>query len=252
MPATDTYSLNLWADGDTVAEDDIQKVAYVLDRLGALLSAECRGVVTGWSLGTDKTATAGSGLVGGCFVKTTGATDLSTYLTNDAINYVYVVTGGYSADLGTPVFGAVTNPASVPAGAVQLGSITLDAGGTGTASDDNPILFLRDYLVGMGWYRITPVQTSDVYAIPAGTKDTVTIDHSAQVTFGSPGKFYCTADPRVTVIECAQDRTVGAATLLVFNDWVTGYGYGYGTSDQVQISWQVAGYMAGPSLPAAV
>lgn len=249
---TDRYGLPVYS-VEAFDSPGAQKITKTIDAAlgGLLIGAPVTGVISGWSIGTDKTISAGAGIVGGCYCITVAATDISSLLSNNATNYVYAIADATSPDQSTVTFAKVASPAMVPPSAVQLGTITLNSGGTVTATSDNHEDFLRDYLPPVR-KRLIPQQTvldpdtsAEYITVPVGESVVVDVDHSTIVTFSLPGKVYVTTDPHVNVTELADGLTGSAFRLLVTNNWTSEYGddyvdyaYGYGDETQVQVLWQ--------------
>lgn len=246
---TTVYGLTTDYGDEQILDTEINRAADTVDRLGlGLRTLPFAGVVSGWVLATAKTVGAGYGMVGGCYCLTSIAQAV-TGLTNNTTNYVYAGVNTNSPPDGEVTFTAVTSVLSVPALAVRLGTMVLDAGGTCTAVDDNPGAFLRDYLKPLR-YRITPATTETVTIAP-GAEVMWSLDHSAQVDFTVPLNLYVTnVDPNVHVIQLCEDLTGGTLNVLVRNDWTDAYGalygdyaYGYGDEDEVQFTWQRDGFV---------
>ena len=108
MAQTENYALDILTSEDFVTEAWVQRLVKVFDRVvGEFLQQWMRGgVISGWSLGADKTVSPGEGIVNGCHCKTSVATDISGILTNGATNYVYAVTTANSAPEGDVAFQA--------------------------------------------------------------------------------------------------------------------------------------------------
>ena len=109
MATTYLQIANGKATGDTLAAADWNKTAASVDR-GAIFSykQQMGGVLTGWALTSGlSTLTAGEGLVGPCWCKTTVSAAISN-LTTGSTNYIYAVTDGGSGASGTVDFKART------------------------------------------------------------------------------------------------------------------------------------------------
>lgn len=213
----------------------MQKVMYS----GSLTTSD-------WRIADDKTIGAGEGIVDECYCETTSTTDISSLLTSNATNYIYLITDADSATDGTIVAQA-SLLASAPSYACCLGSITLDASGNVTAVDNDDEDFPRDYALPLRWRR---VQFEVVETIPQGTYADVEIDHSGDIEFVHG---FC---PKISSIDTGcravlqlNGTTNAKFTMRVYNDgtWAYGYGYavpyeygygyayGYGTLEEVRI-----------------
>lgn len=240
MANTTNYGLTLYTT-EYVTSTWLQKVAYLLSSvLGNFLKTGNGGVISGWTLNADKTVAAGEGCIDGTMPKTTDAQAI-TGLTNGALNYVYAQIDATSHDdTRTVDFIASTSPSN-PSGTLKLGSMTLNAGGTVTARDDNPDGYRRDYWRGRRM-RITEDVWSNGAAIPIGEIGMDLIDHSADTTFTGPTEI------RVTDIDegwyaWTQPIDGGSFWLFVINCWEAGYDYDYYSDDPnwVQVTWEREG-----------
>lgn len=131
MP-TQSENYGLWigmVTDDFIEPQHVDRTARVVDRvLGSLVRRlPAAGVYEGWLIGEDKTVGPGWGILGGACGLTETA-EAIVGLTSAAVNYVYAVPTAETAPEGTVVFAAQTGSAK-PAGALYLGTLTLDAGG---------------------------------------------------------------------------------------------------------------------------
>jgi hypothetical protein len=126
-------------------------------------------------LQTDKRVSAGEGLVGGCWCTTT-APQAITGLVNGETNHVCAATDSGSAPEGTVAFFAQLGP-TPPAGAVSLGTLTLDVSGEVTNADS------AAPGVDRNCYRLevrTLSGSGSVEAVPPGATVTVVVDHTSE------------------------------------------------------------------------
>lgn len=134
---TENYGLTTGVVVDDLIEPQHHnRLADTLDRVMGwfLKRVMVGGVYEGWSLALDGTVTAGEGLVDACWCTTTGAQSVVD-LTPGAVNYVFAGTDSDSAPQGTVRFFAALSPTK-PAGALLLGTMTVDGNGVVTAVDD--------------------------------------------------------------------------------------------------------------------
>lgn len=247
MATTTNYAIDLLTDTDYADEDWCQLLAYLLSSpLGNFLKELAKGgVLTGWTLGGTGTSTAtvaaGTGLVNGCMGKTTTSTNL-TGLTSGAVNYIYAQVDATShTDARTIDFVASLSPNN-PAGTVRLGSVTVAAGGTITAVDDNPTAYPRDYCTPL---RTRVITGTEYETVTVGEEAVFLVDHSATQSFltSRPSTVRITsADPAVHA--WAQIIDGDSFYLHVWNNWSAGYAYGYGDTTTVQVTWERVGYVA--------
>lgn len=246
MATTTNYTLTVHAITDYVSYAWATALGYIASAvLGNLVNSGNGGVLTGWTIASDKTVTAGEGVVGTCVPKTTVAQAI-TGLTNSAVNYVYAQVDATShEDTRTVDFiGSVSS--SNPAGTVRLGTITLDGSGTATAYNDNPAGYRRDYWRGRRTRKITGTWTNDT-EIPVGAIGMDEVDHSG----GTEGvTFTGLSEIRVTAIDegwyaYTQATSGGKFNIFVVNNWVAGYDYDYYSYDPdfVQVTWEREGYI---------
>ena len=190
MP-TQSANYGLWigmVTDDFIQPQHVDTVARVVDRVlggvvGGLLAP---GVYAGWEVGSDGQVTAGWGVLGAA-LGATGAEQAITGLVNGTLNYVFAVPGSDIAPNGTVIFAAQTaagGPAGAvgPAGALYLGTVTLDAGGNVTAEDNAAAGVSR------GVFPLTATTLSGsgtVAAVPAGQPVTVTVTHAALAVPGA-------------------------------------------------------------------
>jgi hypothetical protein len=255
MAATENYAIDLLADTDYADENWCQLLAYLLSSpLGNFLKEIAKGgVLSGWTLGGVGTSTgtvaAGSGLVNGCMGKTTTTTNL-TGLTSGAVNYVYATTDATSHTDARTVDFTVSLSANNPAGTVRIGSVTVAAGGSITAVDDDPTAYPRDRCSVL---RTRTISGAENEVVTVGSEAVFLVDHSADQTFD-------TTRPSTVRITYADDMVYartqiidgGSFYLYVWNDWESGYAYGYPSygetgyqdADYVRVSWERVGYVA--------
>lgn len=170
-----------------VADDLIEpghhnRLADTLDRVVGwfLKRMMASGVYEGWSLTLDGTVTAGEGLVDACWCATTAAQGVGG-LAPGAVNYVFAGTDSESAPEGTVCFFAALSPTK-PAGALLLGTMTLDGSGQVTAVDESAEGVDRD----CRRLRIGSVAGSGaVEGVPVGQSVSVAVEHDAR--FVVPG-----------------------------------------------------------------
>ena len=129
---TQTQHYQLWAGmgtDDFVEPQHVDRLAATVDQtLGmALQELVSPGVYQGWELQTDKTVSAGQGLLAACWGRTAAAQSI-TGLTNGVLNHVFAAPTAQTAPAGVVSFAAQTNPAGPP-GALYLGTIELDSQG---------------------------------------------------------------------------------------------------------------------------
>jgi hypothetical protein len=246
MANTDNYTIPL--PGTTgnpyVSQEFLQQLAQLSSGvLGNIVSALILGgVISGWEIQTDKTVSAGEGVVAGAMPKTLAAQAIAG-LTNSALNYVYATSAtGSATDSRAVTFQASLSPV-VPAGGVRLGTITLDGGGVETALDNDPTAYHRDRLFTLRRQTVTRVET---VTVTGGTEVVFLIDHSAEVTFTGMTEIRISgADPQVFCRTQAIDG--GTFLLYVWNDLGDSYSYGYGGGDgygganDVQLTWERTG-----------
>ena len=172
-----------------VADDFIEPshhnmLADTLDRaLGSfLLNIMADGALNGWQIAAEKQVTAGQGLIAACWCKTAQAQDI-TGLTSGILNYVFATATAQSPDQGAAAF--IAQPGSTPpAGAIFLGTITLDAEGEVTEFDNDAEGVDRNLML----LEIGAAQGEGcVEDVPAGGEIIVTVDHSEAVSFIVPG-----------------------------------------------------------------
>lgn len=138
MPTqSENYQLSVgMVTDDFIQPPHVDRLAATVDKvLGSVVKQLLQaGVYGGWLLQNDKTVSAGSGLLSGCW----GETDLDqviTDLTNNVVNYVFAVPTSQSAPAGEVEFAAQT-AAPGPTGALFLGTIELDDQGAVVAIDN--------------------------------------------------------------------------------------------------------------------
>lgn len=238
--ATTNYSIEQWG------EDGIPTSTWG-NRLGSILSGVLRnslvggGVLSGWTISLDGTVAAGEGLVGGCVPKTTEAQAI-TDLTSDSLNYVYATVDADSpSDTRSVVFtGSVSS--TIPAGAVRLGTITLDAAGDATAKDDNPTGWRRDLWRGGSRRRKVAGSTSQVVTV--GTTKVFEVDFSADEEFADDGMVGVRITSEDTsVYAIGQITGSGTMDLHITNNWTVGDAYDYYEydPDYVEIEYEIIG-----------
>lgn len=138
MPTqSENYQLSVgMVTDDFIEPQHVDRLAATVDKvLGSVVKRLLQaGVYSGWLLQNDKTVSAGSGLVNGCWGET--ALDQAiTGLTNNTVNYVFAVATSQSAPAGEVEFAAQTAPQG-PTGALFLGTIELDDQGAVVAIDN--------------------------------------------------------------------------------------------------------------------
>jgi len=169
---------------DFIEPSHHNRVVDTLDRVmgNFLQKIMADGACNGWELTEDAQVTAGDGIVAACYCKTVAAQDISS-LTNNAVNYIFGHTTGQSSDEGAIAFSAQISP-SKPAGAIFLGTITLDEQGEITSYDSDASGVDRNLmLLEIG----TVAGAGVVEAVPPDTSIEVTVDHSAEMEFVVPG-----------------------------------------------------------------
>jgi hypothetical protein len=239
MAVTSNRGLPLAAtDGDIYATDQ-SRLAYTSDLTEGNIAKEllAKGCLvesagSGWQIAADKTVSAGKGLVGTCWCANAVA-QLITNLTNSAVNYVFAVAQTTSAWDNSVVFQAQTVYA-ITAGRVYLGTITLDSGGTVTATsnvadgaDERNLYPLERREVSGVWP--TPSGADDPFLVDVGGWAVVEIDHSATVNFHTPLGVDVDADPQCSVWQLANYNDAGKFRLRVQNDYAVGGEYIYGS-----------------------
>jgi len=241
MAQTENYDLDILTDEDFVNEGWFQRLVKVLDRaLGEFLQQWARGgVISGWSLATDKTVSAGEGIVNGCHCKTSVATDISGILTNGATNYVYAVTTANSAPEGDVAFQATQLASNIPSTAVRLGKLVVDASGNVTEADDNPTDSPRDYAKPLRYRQISGEWTGQV---AVGETVVIEVDHSDLLDFAVPLDLTVETDPGVHVVALADGASGSVFRLRIWNEWQTGYAYGYGGAEDIRVTWRRGGF----------
>ncbi|MCD6352470.1 MAG: hypothetical protein J7M26_10150 [Armatimonadetes bacterium] len=241
MAQTENYELDILTDEDFVNEGWFQRLVKVLDRaLGEFLQQwACGGVISGWSLGTDKTVSAGEGIVNGCHCKTASSTDISSILTSGTTNYVYAVTTANSAPDGDVAFQATQVATNIPSTAVRLGKLVLDASGNVTGADDDPSDCPRDYAKPLRYRRIAGEWTGQV---AVGEALVIEIDHSDLLDFAVPLDLTVETDPGVHVVALADGASGSVFRLRIWNEWQTGYAYGYGGVEDIRVTWRRGGF----------
>ncbi|MGE4406382.1 hypothetical protein [Pseudomonas sp.] len=232
MAQTENYQLDILTSDDFVTEAWVQRLVKVLDRaLGEFLQQwMLGGVISGWSLGTDKTVSAGEGVVNGCHCKTTTSTDISGILASGATNYVYATNTSTSAPDGDVAFQATQVAANIPSTAVRLGKIVLDAAGNVTEADDNPADCPRDYAKPLRYRRIGGQWSG---TITAGTSVYIAVDHSSTLSFDVPLGLEVSAPADVHCVVCADGTDGGQFRLKIWND---------STSNDVTLTWTRYGF----------
>jgi len=180
---TEHYGLAAGVVSDDFVQPDHQnRVAETLDRVVGnvvkqLISA---GVYSGWLIQQNKTVSAGTGLVQGCWCAT--YTDQAiTGLQNDAVNYVFAVANDQSPDKGAVDFSAQLT-AEGPSGAVYLGIIELDSGGE--------VVEIDNTAAARGCFPLLTATVSgsgEIAEVPGGGQVSFEIDHGEAVSFLIPG-----------------------------------------------------------------
>jgi len=254
MANTDNYAIRLIEDWDFADESWVQRIAYVLSApLGYFLKDFARGgILSGWTLGgvgtSTATVSAGEALVGGCVCATTTTTNL-TGLTSGATNYIYAETDATShTDARTVAFVASLSTSN-PTNTVRIGSVTVSAGGSVTAVDDDPAAYPRDRFSRL---RTRTISGTLNQTVTVGTESVFSVDHSSVQVFDTtrPSVVRITyADPQVHAR--AQITSGGGFDLWVWNDWSAGYAYGYPSygdtgyqdPDYVRVRWERVGYV---------
>lgn len=120
---------------DVIEPEQVDRPARTMDRvLGAIAGRLLgNGVYAGWELTTEGTVGAGSGLIAGAWGETGGAQGI-TGLTAGQVNHVFALATENTAPLGEVAFAAQLSPVG-PAGALYLGTMTLDGAGQVTDVD---------------------------------------------------------------------------------------------------------------------
>lgn len=133
---TENYGLTTGVVTDDLIEPEHHnRVAETVDRvLGSFLRRMmAAGAWSGWELTTEGKVTAGEGLVGACWCKTTAAQAV-TGLSTNAVNYVFGGVTEESAPTGQVRFYAELSATKAP-GSILLGTMTVDSEGVVTAVD---------------------------------------------------------------------------------------------------------------------
>ncbi len=185
MAQTNIYGLPTGVVADDFIEPEHHnRIADSLDRIlgNFLQQIMADGALSGWQISESKQVSAGQGLVAGCWCKTTAAQDI-TGLTDDLTNYIFATTTAQSPDEGSVAF--IAQPAAGgPAGAIFLGTLTLDAGGAVTDFDNDAAGVDRNL-------RLLEIAAAEgegcVEQVPSGATITVPVDHSEVAGFIVPG-----------------------------------------------------------------
>lgn len=174
---------------DVVADDLVEpthhnRLADVVDRaLGEFLTHIIpAGAHEGWAITASKEMTAGQGLLGACWCRTSGAQAIND-LTDGALNYVYGVPEEDSAPDGAVRFVAQIAPPG-PGGAILLGTIELDADGN-VLSIDNQAPGVQRSCHRIAIERLEG--TGIIEAIPGGATVFACVSHVEMGEFRAPG-----------------------------------------------------------------
>ena len=161
------------------------RLADTVDQtLGGMISYLLgNGAHTGWEIDVTGKVSAGCGLVGACWCKTTAAQAI-TGLTSGAVNYVTAELTETSAPQGEVAFVARLS-ATAPANAVGLGTVTVAADGTitGVANDAGNANRQRH-----GLCFATIKGTATLAEVPANGEATAVIEHGLEANFRLPGE----------------------------------------------------------------
>mgnify|MGYP000908190239 CR=1 FL=1 len=204
-------------------------VTQTLDRIANFLYTYAYGgVCTGWQLQVDGTLTPGSGLLQSIWCATTEATDITSILVSGQTNYIYIQATDQSQLDGSVTISSALST-TTPTGAVRLGTVTVDGGGTITAVDNNPSNYLRDVLTQV---RKQIVEDTWTGTVEAGSYVDVLVDHSDDTAFNQgflPYVTACTTDVRLELL--GQHLTANTFGWRVHNESTDPY------QTTVEIDW---------------